>query len=655
MAPNWGFFLCNCRGSIPLDLERLVLPTAPSVLSVVDDPGVIVHEVAGRAPEHRPDRVMICCCAEPSFFHQAFETAAAAVPKFHFLDLKQTCFAVHGEAGAAHEKATRLLRAAVRAAELTVPPPSFNPLTVGARVLIATDSPSGKRLAEKIADEWTPIVAIPPDASDFEVPVSGRCVRGRVAEINGRLGSFQVAIEAGAPSRTRRVEVQADQVVIVFEQETPSFRRRTGLHLLAHPTEADLDRIAERMRDLRGEFLKPVHVTYDAAVCAGGTANQEACGVCITACPYEAVSRDPENHLRMKVDHMACEGCGACVSACPTSALRFTEPSPEEIYARLGALLQTRPNGDGDDALAIVFHCGEQGRRALDEAGRNSIAYPARLLPIEVPCLRYVSEANMLAAFALGAAGVALLGCEQCQHGERALLYDKIDFCNSTLEAFGLGAARLSLVTAGADTSAEAIAALTKFGETLNPTPIPRDRKAPLDRDNRQVIADAIRTLIDASAREPGRRPVARSQPFAFAEVKASGCTMCRSCVNVCPTHAFRLDEGSQSLEFKHISCIACGLCEGICPENVITLRPEIHFNRDALTYKTVVQDRMVDCVKCGKPYINQRALDAVEARVFSLESLLDTFSGARRNLLRMCPDCRGAVAMLEVEKGWKP
>jgi Zn ribbon nucleic-acid-binding protein len=63
----------------------------------------------------------------------------------------------------------------------------------------------------------------------------------------------------------------------------------------------------------------------------------------------------------------------------------------------------------------------------------------------------------------------------------------------------------------------------------------------------------------------------------------------------------------------------------------------------------------MVSCLKCGKPYVNQKALEAVEARLLPLESLLDTFAGNRRGLLRMCPDCRAVDAMLEVEKGWKP
>jgi ferredoxin len=283
------------------------------------------------------------------------------------------------------------------------------------------------------------------------------------------------------------------------------------------------------------------------------------------------------------------------------------------------------------------------------------LPYPANVLPVEVPCLRYVSEANMLAAFRLGAAGVGLLGCENCPHGERELLRQKSDFCRVTLDAFDMGRERLCLVTANDHTAPQAIEALSRFAETLERAPIRWDGKRLPQRNNREVIADAITVFMDQTGREPGRMTLEASQPFAFADVRAAGCTMCRSCVNVCPTHALSLDENNQALQFKAISCVACGLCEKICPEKVITLRHEIFFARDALEYQTLVQDDMVSCVKCGTPYINRRALETVEARLLSLESLLDTFSGKRRDLLRMCPDCRTVVAMLEVEKGWKP
>jgi ferredoxin len=320
------------------------------------------------------------------------------------------------------------------------------------------------------------------------------------------------------------------------------------------------------------------------------------------------------------------------------------------------ASLLASPAGHGsDEAWTLLFHCGEQGKRALEAAGRKPLPYAATILPVEVPCLRYVSEANMLAAFRLGAAGVALLGCESCQHGERELLYQKSDLCHTVLDAFGLGDERLRLFTADSGTEAEAIGALSSFANALKPAPIRWDGQPLREQGNREVIAGAIATFIEQTDREAGQRVLEPSQPFAFADVEASGCTMCRSCVNVCPVHAFRLEESTSSLQFKHISCIGCGLCETVCPEKVISLKREIYLERDALDYQTVAQDSMVSCLQCGKPYINRKALEAVEARVLSLGSLFDTFSGSRRGLLRMCPNCRAVAAMLEVDKGWKP
>ena len=72
-----------------------------------------------------------------------------------------------------------------------------------------------------------------------------------------------------------------------------------------------------------------------------------------------------------------------------------------------------------NDPPVILFHCEEMGSKVLQTAGEKPYMYSHAVLPIEVPCLRYVSESNMLAAFSLGAAGVGLLGCENCPNGER--------------------------------------------------------------------------------------------------------------------------------------------------------------------------------------------------------------------------------------------
>jgi len=164
-----------------------------------------------------------------------------------------------------------------------------------------------------------------------------------------------------------------------------------------------------------------------------------------------------------------------------------------------------------------------------------------------------------------------------------------------------------------------------------------------------------VSTFIEQRRLEPGRQPLDPALPFAVAEVEAEGCTLCRSCVNVCPTHAFRLDEPTSSLQFNHFACVACGLCETVCPEGVINLRHEVVFAREALDYRTVVRDEMVGCLKCGSPFVNRKSLDAILAKVLQAGPLMDAFSGERRNLLRMCPDCRAVAAMQEVEQGWVP
>jgi hypothetical protein len=75
MGTNWGLFLCNCRRTLPLDPERLVLPIAPSVLSFASDPETDIQEFAARASRERLDRVLISCCAGASRFEEAFGAA----------------------------------------------------------------------------------------------------------------------------------------------------------------------------------------------------------------------------------------------------------------------------------------------------------------------------------------------------------------------------------------------------------------------------------------------------------------------------------------------------------------------------------------------------------------------------------------------------
>ncbi len=650
---EWAVFLCNCSHTLPIHAQQLTLPTSfVRCASHVDtDLAALVEEVRQVSCRH----VLISCGESPSRFEDAFAALGAQAPKLHMVNLKDDCFGVHGDTTQAYAKADRLLQAAMRGAEVR-PEPAYHPLTAEGRILIiGGDDPAGlaSRLSRQQRDVAQPIGVLTPPAVDGDAAAFARVYRGRVVAIQGRLGDFHVQLEEAGASGDAR-EILADQVVVFTGEATLPLKARTGCYVLSDPTPEAVDEVAVRIRDHIGRFLKVVHVGYQADICAGGAANHEACGRCIPACPYEAIQRDPQRPLRIQVDQMRCEGCGACVSACPTSALRYTEPSPRELYARLAAYLEPRAEVETEPPV-ILFHCGEQGRRALTAASEAGWSYSSGVLPVEVPCLRYVSAANMLAAFRMGAAGVGLLGCAACPHGERELLHQNMDICHMTLDAFGLGAARLGLITAAAGAEAEAITELEQFASQLDASPVGWDGVVPRETASREVLASTIAGLIEQTGREPGRLVLPDATPFAVTTVQESGCTMCRSCVNVCPTHAFRFDEAASSLLLKQISCIACGLCETVCPEDVIALQPELELSRRALDYQPVVQDAPVGCARCGKPFINQKALEAIEAKLAGLDMVGDTFAGARQSLLRMCPDCRAVAAMMEVNKGWEP
>ncbi|MEE8282346.1 MAG: 4Fe-4S dicluster domain-containing protein [candidate division NC10 bacterium] len=705
MAEKVGIFLCDCNRSLPLDIgaitRALNLPARPQLYSRLrlDD----IHPLKYHAQKEKYDRLIIGCCGAREYFLHELSTIGFQAEQVHLLNLKEECFWVHDGREAANAKTARLLRASLATAAAHQQMPEM-PVKAGDLILIVAETPLAFPLVRRLANhaKVTLLLEETSEAFDSFLPSPLPCEvnRGHVTEVQGQLGEFKVLVEraqaidldrciscmrcvpvchtqaitAGLrlidskcdrcgdcliecgevqaikiPRKDQQV-VEADQVIFLGSRELPPRHRRPGIHHIPTVGPEDVDRVAFDVMALIGDFMKPEFVKYNIGTCAGGYADFKGCGICIGSCPYDAIQRDPAaSPSRVKVDPVSCEACGACISACPTSALHFAEPSAHYLYLKMRALL-TPVNGGDDERPVLGFHCTNQGRAALQNARAFQVKLPVNFLPVEVPCLRYVSEANMLAAFRLGAAGVALLGCEECPHGERQLLLEKLDFTTLVLETFGLGGDRIRLFTT-TETAQEALNALGRFAAEASPFPLPWDGKFPDKVENREIIADAIATFLHGTGRDPGRVKENTPFPFAWADVRAEGCTMCRSCVNVCPVHAFKLDDEKHTLEFRYMSCVACGMCEKACPENVITLHRDLILEKSAFAYQVMVQDEMVGCLQCGKHYINKRALSAIQAKVGMMEAFLE----GRADLLLMCPDCRAVKAMLEMQKGWEP
>ncbi|MFQ6041520.1 MAG: 4Fe-4S binding protein, partial [Candidatus Poribacteria bacterium] len=60
-----------------------------------------------------------------------------------------------------------------------------------------------------------------------------------------------------------------------------------------------------------------------------------ACGECVVACPYEAITI--EEHA--EVNEALCKGCGACVGHCLSKAIRLLHYTDEQLVSEMQALL----------------------------------------------------------------------------------------------------------------------------------------------------------------------------------------------------------------------------------------------------------------------------------------------------------------------------
>ncbi|UCH36809.1 MAG: 4Fe-4S dicluster domain-containing protein [Armatimonadota bacterium] len=79
--------------------------------------------------------------------------------------------------------------------------------------------------------------------------------------------------------------------------------------------------------------LEPITSAIDDKVCGG-------CKICISVCPYGAITFDDENKVSV-VTEALCKGCGSCASGCPSGAARQRHFADNQILAEIaGALME---------------------------------------------------------------------------------------------------------------------------------------------------------------------------------------------------------------------------------------------------------------------------------------------------------------------------
>ena len=66
-----------------------------------------------------------------------------------------------------------------------------------------------------------------------------------------------------------------------------------------------------------------------------------ACGVCLTACPYDAISMsEVDGRPVAAISETGCKCCGGCVPMCPENAIDLRGYTDAQVTAMIDSLLE---------------------------------------------------------------------------------------------------------------------------------------------------------------------------------------------------------------------------------------------------------------------------------------------------------------------------
>ncbi|MEJ2272962.1 MAG: 4Fe-4S binding protein [Woeseiaceae bacterium] len=500
------------------------------------------------------------------------------------------------------------------------------------RVLIVGEESGAVYAAEQLDDDLVATICVPADAQPTPGTVGGLViVRGGRPQLSGSLGSFRLSFPAAGdgndPDAIAMLEKARFDLVLDLGV-SPLLSREVlppGYYAPGRDAYALENAIAE-LPDMRGEFEKPRYFNFDPEICAHGRRGLSGCTRCLDVCPTLAITSAGDT---VQVDANLCQGFGSCASVCPTGAITYAFPGSTDLLAYLRTVVVTYREYGGADPVLVFYDSSSGGAIA----GELAAAMPENALPVELEEVGSVGMDAWFTCFAYGVRRVLVLAGAGTPPSIVAALEKQIDVTARILEGMGYAGGALALLGDGDNTKlTEAVSS----GQTID---LARPASFAPPPEKRQLLRTAINHL---SAEAPNRKKAVslpKGAPFGQIRVDKSACTMCMSCVAVCPTAALREGQGLPQLNFSEWSCIQCGLCETACPEDAIQTEARfLYDDKKRSELRLLHEEQPMCCISCGKPFATRSTLEAMKRK---LEGHWMFQGEAERRRLEMCDTCR--------------
>ncbi|MEL6769169.1 MAG: 4Fe-4S binding protein [Pseudomonadota bacterium] len=643
MSRKPRLILCDCAGTFRPDAEAIAAgagleTVAQASLLCGRDAGMLASALEGQG------EVIVACAQMAETFAEIAAEKERPAPAV--LDIRDRAgWTREADLARTGPKQAALLAGAMLG---TAPTPVMDVESGGLCLVLAGADGEDAALEAAATLSETLSVTVLLEAPDtlLAPPAGFDIAAGRVRQAAGALGRFTLTVDgyrafnaAGRGAlgfgRSQDGAETGCDVILDLRGGSPLFpapEKRDG-YLRADPRDrAGLARTIAEAADLHGTFEKPLHITFEASLCAHSRAGKTGCTRCLSVCPTGAIiGASKADQEAVVLDHNICAGCGACAAVCPSGAALSADPPVEHLYRSMRIMAEAFEKAGGS-APRLLVHDDKHGAEIIRLAARHGDGLPHDMLPLETRALAAFGHAEMLVALALGYRDVTILGGPK---DDRETIANEMALAEavhtSAMAARGAEPApRLALIEpAEPDALAEALYA---------PAPQPFEIETILASGGRR---DGVRLAAKALAGGVPEVPLALPEgaPYGAVIVNESACTLCLACAGLCPTGALMDNPDSPELSFREEACIQCGICANVCPETAIELRPQLELSDKAFRGEIKKAEEPFACIECGKLFGVKSTVERIVAKLQNNHALFTNSDNVR--LIQMCEDCR--------------